>query len=483
MKTSAYHASIDSFKPVKHQNLMIRWGLPFWRPVAFIFLSLCALQAEIVYDNTQTSGGTFYPSAHEFGDEIILGGQARTITDFYLDYYGEFNPAAPGVETAVVRFYLNDGPTSQDVPYPPPGTMLYQSPPLSISPGYNALSLHGLAVAVTNKITWTIQFNGFGSSMSYSNRAGVLFYNPAEVGFSYDDYWQRLPDKRWMGMRFNGGLKANFSARILAGPEPAPQVVSVTPVKGQVKLVLQGPLYRGASLEVMNGDQTWKPVTSLLFTQSKMEVWDSSAQIDPLPQYRLRLSTNPALSLTAGRHGTNRQQALSIRGTPGQYVFLETSTDMTRWFPNQSNYLTSVRWDIVDTQAPNFGRRFYRAIGAPDDLIYLVSVTPLSPLENLLLIVGPPGRDCVILGSTNLVSWQPVSTNTFSYSGGAIYFRGQITTPATFYQARLQPATYGSAEENSGPPPGESALVESPAAQAARKTGGESIILANPRAP
>jgi len=297
-----------------------------------------------------------------------------------------------------------------------------------------------LSVAVTNNsFTWTVQFYGFGNTTTYSNRVGVLFYNPAEVGFSYDDFWQKTPDKGWMGMRFNGNPKANFSARILAGPDPAMEVVSATAVKGRVKLVVQGPLYQGAILEIKNnGDQAWKPVTTFLFTQSKMEVLDFSGFTNPLPQYRLLRSTNPIISLTAGIHNTNKQQLLSIRGTPSQNVMLETTTDMTHWFPNQSNYLTSVRWDLVDTQARGFGRRFYRAISAPEDLMYLVSIIPISPLENLLLIAGPPGRDCVILGSTNLVSWKPVGTNTFSYSGGAIYFRGQVTTPATYYQAQIK---------------------------------------------
>lgn len=465
-----------------HQTLISRWGLSIWRPFVFIFLSLCALRAEVVYDNTQTFGGTFYPSVQEFGDEIYLGGQARTITDFSLDYYGEFTPAAPGAQTAVVRFYLNDGPAAKAGQYPPPGTMLYQSSPILISPGYNALSLRGLSVKATNQITWTIQFYGFGNTTTYSNRAGVLFYDPAEVGFSYDDFWQNVPGRGWIGMRFNGSPKANFSARILAGPEPAAEVVSATLENKGVKLTVQGPLYQGAQLEAKNGDQSWKPVTALLFTQSKMEVWDLSGQTNPLPQYRLQLSTNPVIAMTAGRKLTNGSQTLSIRGTPGQSLLLETSTDMKQWFPNQSNYLTSVRWEVVDAQAPGFGRRFYRVVGSPDDVIYLSSITPLSPLENLLLLAGPPGRDCVILASTNLVSWQPASTNTFSYSGGAIYFRGQVTTPATYYQAQIRPAYYSAAGEGSVPPKSGD-LVESAAAEAARKAGGDSLLLIDPDRP
>ena len=58
------------------------------KKIAGFLIALSALlsarlaHSEVVYDNSRTdTGNTFNPGAHEVGDEIILGGTARSLTD------------------------------------------------------------------------------------------------------------------------------------------------------------------------------------------------------------------------------------------------------------------------------------------------------------------------------------------------------------------------------------------------------------------
>ena len=130
-------------------------------------------QAEIVYDNSQNYSGTYYPPSPpniEYGDQIVLRGTARNVSEFRFEYFGEFTPT--GQETVRVRFYANDGPGDPQYEFShPPKTLLYESSPLPIHAGFNVLALRGLSVPVTNTFTWTVQWGGLSGSVS--NRAGA----------------------------------------------------------------------------------------------------------------------------------------------------------------------------------------------------------------------------------------------------------------------------------------------------------------------
>src|SRR4051812_49303027 len=61
----------------------------------------------IVYEDSTNYSGQFNHSANEYGDEIILAGTARLVTQFQFEYYGSFTP--DGNESARLRFYSNTG--------------------------------------------------------------------------------------------------------------------------------------------------------------------------------------------------------------------------------------------------------------------------------------------------------------------------------------------------------------------------------------
>src|SRR4051812_24631125 len=101
--------------------------------LALIVSVLSAHGADIIYDNSDTGGTNVYyttSASLEFGDEVMLGGTSRTMSQFLFEYYGDF--AASGDETARVRLYKADGPLTAEG-YLTPGTVLYDSGPFSIA--------------------------------------------------------------------------------------------------------------------------------------------------------------------------------------------------------------------------------------------------------------------------------------------------------------------------------------------------------------
>src|ERR1051326_3728128 len=79
----------------------------------------------------------FEPGTLEVGDEILLGGSERYLTNFSFEFWGT-NSADPsntsfaGPVEARVRFYQNNGPSFNG--YPSPGTNFYDSGWFSIPP-------------------------------------------------------------------------------------------------------------------------------------------------------------------------------------------------------------------------------------------------------------------------------------------------------------------------------------------------------------
>src|SRR5689334_20514961 len=62
----------------------------------------------VVYEDSGSYSGKFNLSANEYGDEIILLGNAHFVTKFQFEYVGNFTPQ--GDESARLRFYANSGP-------------------------------------------------------------------------------------------------------------------------------------------------------------------------------------------------------------------------------------------------------------------------------------------------------------------------------------------------------------------------------------
>jgi hypothetical protein len=173
--------------------------------------ALCVTtQASIVYDNTTTSLDQYYQTANEFGDQITLDASStdRVITSFDFEYY--LSHSANGNEQADVRIYNNANNMS-------PGTLVYDSGLQSIPSAYNHFNITGLSLAVSDNITWTVQFTGVESGES----AGLLWYDPPTKGSSLDDFWEKV-NGVWTlkTVSLGGGANANFAAQVSAIPEP-----------------------------------------------------------------------------------------------------------------------------------------------------------------------------------------------------------------------------------------------------------------------
>ncbi|MDX1952074.1 MAG: hypothetical protein SFY81_07800, partial [Verrucomicrobiota bacterium] len=99
-----------------------------------LFSSAFQTTAEIVYDNSSNNLGKFETERLEYGDEINLGGVARTLTDFSFRFYAQIQ-SFQGDESARVRFYANDGPRLGN-DYIMPGTLLWESPFFTVVQGF-----------------------------------------------------------------------------------------------------------------------------------------------------------------------------------------------------------------------------------------------------------------------------------------------------------------------------------------------------------
>jgi hypothetical protein len=217
-------------------QMMHALTLPSWTRArvvcAMVLLLIFAKEprvfGELVFDNTATNAFKefAYFSIKEHGDEITLGGTARTLTDFLFEYYSDF--VATGDEMARLRIYRNDGERIQLTPtffVNAPGTLLYESPPFQIlgktNPsdplsGYHDTILTGLAVDVPRTFTWSIEFQGLSGAVG--DRAALVVRDPPTVGRSFTDYWDKVTGN-W-GLRLLN-VPANFAVRINAVPEPA----------------------------------------------------------------------------------------------------------------------------------------------------------------------------------------------------------------------------------------------------------------------
>jgi len=204
---------------------------------AFFFSALASLNADSIYNNSANDLLTrFNPGALEVGDEIILAGSARYLTNFSFEFWGTntANPSAfSGSVTATVRFYLNDGTLFNG--YAAPGTLLYTSGPFSITPTARSTAIftagadfpvNGLFLGpgpggtLLTNVTWSVQFAGMGPTDS----AGVDIFSPPVVGGEHTDYWENS-GVAW-SLKTNS-VPVDFAAVLQAAPEPSPFALSI----------------------------------------------------------------------------------------------------------------------------------------------------------------------------------------------------------------------------------------------------------------
>jgi hypothetical protein len=177
--------------------------------------SVAIQAAEVVYNNSTPSGNQFLPNTVQYGDEITLGGSARTITQFQFEYY--FSGAGDSSKTFGFNLYANDGDTVVAGRSAfAPSTLLY-STSANLQSGFNTVTISGISVNVPDTVTWTVSFSGLG----VGEEAGLLLGGPTpSVGASFNDFWE-FDGSVWSLKQINGGAPvANFIARVEAVPEP-----------------------------------------------------------------------------------------------------------------------------------------------------------------------------------------------------------------------------------------------------------------------
>lgn len=238
--------------------------------VSGLFLIEPALRAEVIYENNRIYSTNFVTHTEEYGDEINLAGSARTITDFQFEYFGDFNSNT--VATVEVRIYANDGPGR----YPEPATLLYGSAPLEVQPGFNTVTLNGLNLEVPSTITWTVQFSGLSGTAG--DKAGLLIYEDPQVGSSYRDYWRKVNGSFVLYSFFGFKPKANFGARVLAGPDPPVRFATGRRLaNGFFQFRLTGPIGERFTIEYSGDLRTWNRLTAVTFPASTLDFVDSRA--------------------------------------------------------------------------------------------------------------------------------------------------------------------------------------------------------------
>lgn len=209
--------------------------------VAGVLAAVLPVQADTVYDNSTTDLNIrFNPVTREVGDEIILDGGARILTDFTFQYWGE-NFFGDDEELRL-RFYLNDGAPSQAGPLTP-GTLFFDSDWFSISETNRATLIFtdfvtGAAVPLSqnlpNSFTWTVRFRGVDAIDGES--AGVDLYDPPTTGGNYNEYWENTGPGGWE-YRGTNNVHINFGAKVGAVPEPS--VIALGLLGGLSALVLR----------------------------------------------------------------------------------------------------------------------------------------------------------------------------------------------------------------------------------------------------
>jgi hypothetical protein len=194
-----------------------------------------------VYQDSATPEAVVGNYSMEYGDEVMLTGTARILTKLRFEYGGSF--FSNGDEQARVRIYANNGSNWKgNADYTTPGTLLWESPLFPVLTGYNTKDLLVPSIRVPDRFTWTIQF--YGLSMStlsptpdptiIGDYSGLSFYGLAEIGASFNDFWQLLTEG-WTPVRVGTVVKNNFAASVTALQEVIVPTLTITKMPTTLK--------------------------------------------------------------------------------------------------------------------------------------------------------------------------------------------------------------------------------------------------------
>lgn len=212
--------------------------------LSILFLCAQSVRSQVtVYQNGAQPEGVDAQEGVEYGDEINLVGDARILTKIRFEYAGDFVPQ--GDEMVCLRIYANDGPYWKgNTDYATPGSLLWESGFFPIEPGHAVKEVLIPSIRVQEHFTWTVEFKGLtmqtGITTSDPNVtndfAGLAFYGNAEIGSSFNDFWDRLTTG-WAPVRVQAVPHNNFGAAVTAVSEAVIPKLTITPYRTNLVLV------------------------------------------------------------------------------------------------------------------------------------------------------------------------------------------------------------------------------------------------------
>jgi hypothetical protein len=341
---------------IVRDGAMTRWASYSRRSgaacLAALALGAVALNAEVVYENISRTNTQpeFFPSIVEYGDEIRLGGIGRQIVQFRIEYFADVAPTNNA--SARVRIYANDGPGR----FPEPGTRLYESDPFPLTPGYSAISLDGLDLAVPDVITWSIEFSGISGALG--SQAGLLLADPTSAGFSYYDFWVRTATG-WALFHFEPDPKANFIARVSAKDVLTAKMGGTQRLAdGRLRMQLTGLIGRTCVIQASTNFTDWRAIGLFDFKQNHEEFIDPDAARYSRRFYRALTTLGGPMRLSGPVKTGNGASELQISGPGGLPFIFEVSRDFNQWTPAFTNTFGSR--PIVYTNSFDAPAMFYR---------------------------------------------------------------------------------------------------------------------------
>jgi PKD repeat protein len=256
--TLAFSAVVaDAGSPTRHHY---EWTLPdatksverspsYWfsQPGDYpLSLTVRELGLEYVYNNSRETGPRlmFYSDLRETGDESVVVGTNRVLSEFQFAYWGDLGQMSEeelNEATARLRIYAGNGPvvTISGKRIVTPGDLLFESPAFPLYPGLNWKAFRDLNIELPGTFfMWT--FQAAGVPQLPGKAAGLVFYNSVQktaldLGRSYNDYWRRRDDGSWWLYNFGAKAVANFGCRAvgittdyIAASDPLAATVTIT---------------------------------------------------------------------------------------------------------------------------------------------------------------------------------------------------------------------------------------------------------------
>ena len=205
--------------------------------VGVLLLTGVPVYGSILYNNSTTDLGRSlnFINGQAIGNQIVMGNgfTSATVTNFSFEIYSTL-PAFAGTVQMQVFLYANNGALTNG--YNMPGTLLYNSGPFTLptpqtfpgnlgtNVGTVFFDLSLTPIAVSSSFTLAAVVTG----MTGSDAVGMELFNPATVGFNYDDYWLQN-GANWTLMT-NSASAIDFGARFNGTGVPEPSTLGLSVV-------------------------------------------------------------------------------------------------------------------------------------------------------------------------------------------------------------------------------------------------------------